>query len=307
MTDMPYVGLVGCGGWGRLILRDLKSLGAMVACVAPGERSRSNAEANGADLIVSRLEDLPVVEGVVVATPSNSHGRVLLRLCERNVPLFVEKPLTSDHATAKLLAETAPDRIFVMDKWRYHGGIDRIAQFVRSGELGDPIGLRLFRLGWSMTHNEVDPIWNLLPHDLSICLHVLDDLPPVVTAFGDGLGPATSGLVALLARDGGPRVVIETSAHHPVNRRSVILACSRGTVTLNGSLDEELILRRGTPDDLGAPEIKVPITTDMPLKAELAAFLSHLRGGPAPMSSAMEGALIVERVCDIRRMAGLPG
>ncbi|WP_269932734.1 Gfo/Idh/MocA family protein [Aminobacter sp. HY435] len=306
MTDKPHVGLIGCGGWGKLILRDLKTLGARVTCVAPSERSRANAMANGADHIVSTMAELPAVEGAVVATPSDNHGAVLLGLLPRNIPLFVEKPLTSDLATAQLLARTAPDRIFVMDKWRYHSGIERIAQYARSGEIGDVLGLRLYRLGWSMTHNEVDPIWNLLPHDLSICLHVLGNIPPVDVAFADGLGPASSGLVALLGRTAGPRVVIETSAHHPVNRRSVILACTSGTVTLNGSLDDHLILRQGTPDKLDAPEIKVPFQNDMPLKAELAVFLRHLRGGPPPMSSVAEGALIVERVCEIRRKAGLP-
>lgn len=306
MTDTPHVGLIGCGGWGKLILRDLKALGARVTCVAPGEKSRASAIANGADHIVSTTAELPEVEGAVVATPSDSHGKVLLSLLPRDIPLFVEKPLTSDFATAQLLARTAPDRIFVMDKWRYHAGIERIAQYARSGEMGGVLGLRLYRLGWSMTHNEVDPIWNLLPHDLSICLHVLGDVPPVTAAFADGLGPASSGLVAVLGRDGGPRVVIETSAHHPVNRRSVILACTNGTVTLNGSLDQHLILRQGNPDNLSAPEITVPFQNDMPLAAELATFLRHLRGGPPPMSSVTEGAQIVERVCDIRRMAGLP-
>jgi predicted dehydrogenase len=306
VREAPHLGLIGCGGWGKLILRDLKALGAKVTCVAPGERSRANAVANGADHIVPTLDELPEVEGAVVATPSDSHGAVLLSLLPRNIPLFVEKPLTSDRATARLLAEKAADRLFVMDKWRYHAGIERIARFAKSGEIGDVLGLRLYRLGWSMTHNEVDPIWNLLPHDLSICLHVLGEVPPVATAFADGLGPASSGLVAVLGRDGGPRVVIETSAHHPVNRRSVILSCTNGTVTLNGSFDDHLILRQGSPNDLNAPEVEVAIQNNMPLEAELAAFLRHLNGGPAPMSSAAEGAAIVERVCDIRRMAGLP-
>ncbi|MEW9836525.1 Gfo/Idh/MocA family protein [Mesorhizobium marinum] len=305
MNEAPHVGLIGCGGWGKLILRDLKALGATVTCVAPGETSRANARAHGADVIVSSVAELPAVDGAVVATPSDSHGEVLLGLLPRNVPLFVEKPLTSDLASAQRLAAMASGRIFVMDKWRYHAGIDRIARYARSGEIGDVLGLRLFRLGWSMTHNEVDPIWNLLPHDLSICLHILGEVPPVDAAFSDALGPASSGLVAMLGRRGGPRVVIETSAHHPVNRRSVILACTAGTVTLNGSLDDHLILRQGTPDDLDAPEIKVFFENEMPLKAELAAFLRHLRGGPPPMSSVAEGALVVERVCEIGRMAGL--
>ncbi len=304
---LPHVGLVGCGGWGKLILRDLKALGAEVTCVARPGRSRSNAEAHGADRIVATLADLPEVDGVVVATPSDSHADVLLALAPRNVPMFVEKPITSDVARALQVLEAAGDRVFVMDKWRYHGGIDRMAAYARSGELGAVRGLRIFRLGWSMTHNEIDPIWNLLPHDLSICLHIVGEIPPLQLALPDGLGPVESGVIAALGRPGGPRIVIETSAHHPVNRRSVILACENGTVTLNASLDDHLILRQGRPDHLDAPEIRVPIDTAMPLEAELRVFLEHLRGGPAPMSSAHEGALVVERIVEIRRAAGLDG
>ncbi len=305
MAETPHVGLVGCGGWGRLILRDLKKLGAHVTCVARSDRSRSNAEKNGADKIVADLSELPAVDGVVVATPSDSHGDVLLKLVGRNVPMFVEKPLTSDLASARELARMGAGRIFVMDKWRYHAGIERLAQYARSGEIGAVVGLRLFRLGWSMTHNEIDPIWNLLPHDLSIALHVLGEVPPLQWATADCLGPASGGVLAIIGRPDGPRVVIETSAHHPINRRSVVLACETGTVTLNASMDDHLTLRLGAPGDMGAVEQKVPILNEMPLEAELAVFLGHLRGGPAPMSSVDEGLLVVERVCEIRQAVGL--
>lgn len=306
MADGPHVGLVGCGGWGRLILRDLKKLGAHVSVVAREKGSRANAVEHGADRIVDSVEALPAIVGAVVATPSDSHGSVLLELLTRNIPLFVEKPLTSDLSSARILAEAGSGRIFVMDKWRYHAGVERMAGYVRSGELGKVFGLRLFRLGWSMTHNEVDPIWNLLPHDLSICFHILNDIPPVDAAFADGLGPAGGGVLAILERREGPRVIIECSAHHPVNRRSTILACENGTVTLNASLDDHLTLRRGKPSDLHAEEQIVPIENGMPLEAELSAFLRHLDGGPPPMSSVEVGALVVERVCEIRTRAGLP-
>ena len=119
-------------------------------------------------------------------------------------------------------------------------------------------------------------------------------------------GPAAGGVLAILERPDGPRVIIECSAHHPINRRSTILACEYGTVTLNASLDDHLTLRRGKPSDLQAEEHIVPIKNEMPLEAELAAFLRHLDGGPPPMSSVDVGALIVERVCEIRAWAGLP-
>ncbi|MEQ9812615.1 MAG: Gfo/Idh/MocA family oxidoreductase [Azospirillaceae bacterium] len=307
MRARPHVGLVGCGGWGRHILRDLKALGARVTCVARGERSRANAATGGADAIVDTLDDLPAVDGAVVATPSDSHGTITLALARRGLPVFVEKPLTSDLAQARAIVDAAPDRVFVMDKWRYHGGIRRLAAIAGDGSLGAVIGLRSVRLGWSMTHNEVDPVWNLLPHDLSICLHVLGVVPKLIWAAPDPLGPLGGGVVALLGETDGPRALVECSAHHPVNRRSVILACEGGTLTLNASLDDHLVLRRGPPGDAMAHEERVAIPTGMPLEAELAAFLDHLGGGPPPLSSARDGLATVERCCEIRAAAGIPG
>ena len=64
--------------------------------------------------------------------------------------------MTSDVASAERIVAQAGDRVFVMDKWRYHPGIEMLRQQVRSGRLGRPIALRSYRWGWSLTHDEVD-------------------------------------------------------------------------------------------------------------------------------------------------------
>ncbi|MCA1636101.1 MAG: Gfo/Idh/MocA family oxidoreductase [Acidobacteria bacterium] len=125
MAERLTVGLVGCGRWGRHILRDLVSLGCDVLVATKSAESRKYASERGASLIVDEHEQLPELDGVVVATPTDTHAAVLEAVLERGVPVYSEKPLTCDAESAARLASAAPERLFVMDKWRYHPGIER--------------------------------------------------------------------------------------------------------------------------------------------------------------------------------------
>src|SRR5205823_1430413 len=110
---MPVaVALVGCGRWGRHILRDLISLGCETVVVARGEESARTALELGASKLVRSIAELPGIAGAVVATPTTSHAAVTGELLELGVPVYVEKPLTDDARSAAELAARAPDRLF---------------------------------------------------------------------------------------------------------------------------------------------------------------------------------------------------
>src|SRR4029079_9590665 len=132
----PRVALVGCGRWGVHVLRDLLALGCEVVVVARSEASRERAEEGGATAVVPAIRDLTGVEGAVVVTPTTTHAEVLNELLDLGVPVFVEKPLAEDPGAAAALAARAPDRLFVMHKWRHHPGVEALASIARSGELG---------------------------------------------------------------------------------------------------------------------------------------------------------------------------
>ena len=119
------VGLVGCGNWGRHILRDLVALGCEVPVVARSRESIARAEEGGAVTTVGVVRALPTLDAVVVATPTTTHAVVLEEVLQRDVPVFCEKPLTDDPEAAERLAARAPDTLFVMDKWRYQPGGER--------------------------------------------------------------------------------------------------------------------------------------------------------------------------------------
>ncbi len=304
MVEPVRVGLVGCGRWGRHILRDLLSLGCIVAVATKSEESRRYASEGGASMIVDGIEELPELDGVVVATPTVTHAAVIEALLERGVPVYTEKPLTCDPESASRLAEAAPERLFVMDKWRYHPGVEMLARIARDKDLGPVLGLRTTRAQWGNPHADVDIAWILAPHDLSIALEVLGRVPSARNAVAETIDGEVTGLVGFLGDE--PWMVLEVSSRFPEYRREIRLHCRDGVAILNDGYSEHLSVVRAQGSGSHPPEPELRhISNELPLLRELRAFVEHLKGGPPPRSSAAEGALIVRTIADLRALAGL--
>ncbi len=303
---MLRIGLVGCGRWGRHILRDLVSLGASVSVVT--------RQADGADLlragaaaVVDSIAVLPPADGFVVATPTSTHAAVIESL-PAAAPVFCEKPLCDDAGRARRLLEIAGDRLFVMDKWRYHEGVLALAAVARAGEFGPVVGLRTTRLGWGHDYADVDCVWTLMPHELAIAHEILGRILPPQGAVADRGAGGVLGMIAVMAEAGGPWHVAEIGVRSPERQRTVTLICRDGAARLSDAYADHIELIASPPANGksdAAPPTKRPIAVAMPLLAELRTFVDYLRGGPAPKSTAAEGAAAVETIAAIRRLAGI--
>ena len=98
------IGLVGCGRWGKFILRDLKSLDCEVEVVARGEQSIANANAHGADKFLAGICNFSSnLYGFVVASPTVTHVDCIKQLLPHGRPIFVEKPIFDDLTEARSL------------------------------------------------------------------------------------------------------------------------------------------------------------------------------------------------------------
>jgi predicted dehydrogenase len=293
------VALAGCGEWGRHVLRDLVQLGAEVHVVARSEASRDRARFGGATSVVPGVEELPEVAGAVVATTTVTHAVVTEELLAREIPVFVEKPLTADLEEARRLAELGGERLFVMDKWRYHPGIEALAAIARSRELGRPVGLRTIRVAWGHRFSDVDTVWIHAPHDLAIALEILGEIPPARRAVAECVNGELWGLTGVLGD--APWHVLEVSALAEDRRREIRLVCEGGTAWLGDAYADHVGV--ATRERLGREPERRPISTELPLLRELRAFVLHLEGGPPPRSSAAEGVEAVARIEELRRLA----
>jgi len=293
------IGLVGCGRWGKHILRDLLSLGAEVRVTCLSEATAAEARKAGAHDAGTTLPVSGAVDAYVVATPTATHAVVLDGLVGTGRPIFVEKPMTADVASARRLAKAAPSTLFVMDKWRYHPAIEAMRQEAASGAIGDVLAIRTSRWQWSNPHRDVSPLWILAPHDLSISLHILGRIPPLRQALTLVPGRAELGLIAVLA-DELAQVTVEIGTMSPTHRRRCLVVGTKASLELEDAHDDRILVRHGAPGDHAATAKVIPVGTEMPLLAELRAFLAHVRGeGPPPLSAADEGLQVVTRLAEI--------
>lgn len=296
-SDPIAIGLVGCGRWGRNILRDLLALGCTVHVADPDPAARIGALDAGA----ARAEAAPEMlserlGGFVVATPTTAHAAAIDALLIRDRPIFCEKPLTPDSETARRLAAAGAGRLFVMDKWRYHPGIEYLAQAVTSRSFGDAIGICTRRRQWGTPHLDVDPIWTLLPHDLSIVREILGELPAVACARGVRRRERVEELDAILGTS--PSAIISISALSTRVERLISVTFDDAVVSLRDPLAAHVeLVRRNDPAGRVA---LVPIASEMPLKRELEVFLAFVRGGSPPKSNAWDAVASIELIEQLR-------
>ena len=136
--------MIGCGEWGKNILRDLVALGCDVPVVARTDASIAHAKAGKASHIANEIGALGECDRLVVATPTALHYSIASQALTTfpDIPIYVEKPLTNDLARVDALAAHRA-RIFVMDKWRYHTGVLEVARLVSDQTFG-----ALQEFGW---------------------------------------------------------------------------------------------------------------------------------------------------------------
>lgn len=301
------IGLVGSGRWGKLVLRDLIKLNCQVTVVARSEESKKNALDAGAVSIVNSIAELKVIDGAVVCSSTITHYQVITELLNKfgNLPIFCEKPVTASLADALDLEKRAVDNLFVMDKWRYHPGILELKKIVSSEKLGKVIGIKTLRTAWGCPHTDVDPIWILLPHDLAIILEIIGYIPQVTKAVAEYFDNKVFGITAILGDK--PWAITTVGSRSLDYKREVKLFFEHGVAELNDAYADELLIARSDRNFInGKPEIEKQILSkEMPLLEELSAFVKFIKGGTAPKSSISEGRLIVERISQIRELAGI--
>ncbi len=258
--------------------------------MARSDQSIASAREFGASGIVPSVSELPRLDAAVAAPIVTRHAEVIEQLADRtDGPIYSEKPLTADVAEAERLVQALPDRLFVMDKWRYHAGVLELARLAKSGELGELEGIATRRVSTRNPHPDVNTIWTHAPHDLSIALEVLGEIPYVSRAVGEYQSGQLRGVTAILGER--PWVTLEVSDNAPDHRRELRVIGSEAAAILDGGWSEQITVRRHGSDD-----VVIDTPGELPLLAELRAFVAHVRGGDPPKSSAAEGLAIVRSV-----------
>ena len=192
---MVNVGLVGVGAWGRNLLRNLAAApNVCVAALCDPEaevRKSISQQHRGA----AAYEDFdaflrhPLVDAVVIATPSGLHFGQARSAIEAGLHALVEKPMCMTSREARMLIELAKRKqrvLMVGHTFLYSNLVHEVKRRITSGELGEVLCIYSQRLNLGRVRSDVDALWNFAPHDISIVGYLLDDWPSAVNARGAG-------------------------------------------------------------------------------------------------------------------------
>ncbi len=292
------IGLIGCGTWGRKILCQLRELDCRVVVFDPSEHARRAAIEEGA--INASSQVVGKADGWIIASPASTHASILAQLADSGSPIFVEKPFTTDLASARRYADNP--RIFVMHIWRYHPAIQILSSLAREGRIGDIKLVRSTRTNWTSPRTDVDPVWTLAPHDLSLAVEILGEIPKPKAAWSERHQGRPVGLIGICGTD--PALVFEVSSRFADKRRELRIHGTDGVLSWR---DEQpwVELHKGNRSSAQSATVKIPFSGESALRTELRTFVEHLRGGPPPPTTAREGAAVVEALLELRRMAGI--
>ncbi len=298
------IGLVGCGQWGQLIRRELRELDVEVI-VADPEPSASLLEADG-EGVHRELEALPTdLDAIIVATPASTHTDLARRaLSHIDGPVYVEKPFTTSGTEARALHHEASNRIRILHTWRHHPGIDLLRVIARGGAIGEPTLLATRRCNWTSPRTDVDSLWTLVPHDLSIALHLLGSVPAPSAAQLERRAEHVVGGHVLGMTEAGVDFSVQFSTRSADKIREVRVHGTEGVAVFAGDDAKTITIASGC--DLQPVIEHRPVAAGSAMHRQMRACLEHLDGGPPPGSGTAEAVAIVETVEQIRAISSPP-
>jgi predicted dehydrogenase len=232
------IGLVGCGYWGSNLSRVLTQHPAVdlswISDPEPSARARARRLAPEAKLLQSVEEGLAdgEVDGVVVAVPVENHYQVALAALRAGKNVLVEKPMCRTVSEAESLCAEAERRDLVLmvgHTFLYNGVVRHIKEMIDSGELGEIRYVFTRRLNLGIVRRDVDALWNLAPHDLSILNYWIHRPVVDVKAIGHSyLQPGIADVVfAHLTYEGNVAGHIQVSWLDPSKVRQATVVGSR--------------------------------------------------------------------------------
>jgi len=244
-------GVIGYGYWGPNVVRNLENLdGAQVLSIADmnpaaGKRAQRIYPAIRITQNASELIASPDIDAVAIITPVWTHYELARAALENGKHVFVEKPFTSNIAQAEKLIELAQKRnltVMVDHTFLFTGAVRKISQLLDEGILGKLYYYDSTRVNLGLFQHDIDVLWDLAPHDLSIVDHLIKARPEAVVATGQSHlnGHADVAYMTLYFPD---KVIAHINVNwlSPVKVRTTLIGCEKRMLVWNDlEADEKL-------------------------------------------------------------------
>src|SRR5215211_410915 len=185
---MTRVAVIGCGYWGKNLVRNFHQLGALAAIhdVDPRTAAKMASEYGVAAMDLTAILDSNI-PAVVISAPAEQHGLLVRRALQARKHVYVEKPLALDLREADELcriAEGGKRVLMVGHLLQYHNAFLKLKELSGSGALGRLLYVYSNRLNLGKLRREENILWSFAPHDISMILALVGELPDEVRTTG---------------------------------------------------------------------------------------------------------------------------
>lgn len=303
------VAVVGCGYWGKNLVRNFAELGALAAvCDADAKLAKAASDQYGVPVMDYDALLRSDIDGVVISAPAAQHFSLAHKALKAGKHAFVEKPLSLKVDEARILVSLAAERgltLMVGHLLQYHPAFLELKQLVAKGQLGRLQYIYSNRLNLGKFRNEENILWSFAPHDISMILGLAGDLPESVYATGAcHLNPTIQDVTTThMTFANGVQAHIFVSWLHPYKEQKLVVVGDRGMAVFDDSLAWGEKLRiyphqvnwvDGHPQPEKADVMNVPLEVAEPLKLECDHFLQAVKQGTKPRTDGEEGLRVLQ-------------
>lgn len=318
-TTRHGVAVIGCGYWGKNIVRNFAELGALRA-VCDADTKAAQKFAQDFSVPARSFDEVLADAGcaaVAIATPAALHAEQVAKALAADKHVFVEKPLALSVADGEPLARAAKqvNRILMVGHLlHYHPVFMALKALVEDGRLGRLQHVFSNRLNFGKLRTEEDVIWSFAPHDISMILALVHEEPNGISVETAAiLDPNLVDIADLHLRfAGGATARVSVSWLNPYKEQKLVVAGSKAHAVFDDTrpwadklmlYDHRVDYSSGRPMAAAAEGVRVAVEQREPLRDECAHFLECIATGSQPRTDAAE-ALRVLAVLERASAAG---
>lgn len=308
---MVKVAVVGCGYWGKNLVRNFFELGALRAISDPNQNqalSISQQYKNVPILSLAEIAASSSIDAVVIATPAALHAEHVELFLRAGKHVFVEKPLSLDLASAHQLRELANNSqriLMVGHLLQYHPCYVKLKEIISQGGIGKIKYIYSNRLGLGKIRTEENVWWSLAPHDISMILGLVDQPLQDVQSFGSTAlnSPLQDFTLTTLSFANELKAHIFVSWLHPFKEQKLIVVGEKGMAVFDDCQpweDKLMIYPHKVDFQKGIPIIdkaigqKIPVVFQEPLRNECQHFIDCIENDTVPITNTDEAIKVLE-------------
>ena len=304
------IAVIGSGYWGKNLVRNFHELRVLKLICDKNENILNQFKEQYADVETClNLEEVfrhEKIKAVVVATPAESHFEVARKALLAGKHVFVEKPLSLTEKEGQDLVKLAERNkliLMVGHILQYHPAVIKLKELINNGELGKIQYLYSNRLNIGKIRNEENILWSFAPHDISVILMLLGEMPESVYSTGGSYLQRKIPDTTLTTMDfpSGVKAHIFVSWLHPYKEQKLVVVGDKKMAVFDDVSQEKLVLYHHRISWLDRIPVAskeeaemVPVPTEEPLKLECQHFLECINNEQRPRTDGEEGLRVLK-------------